>query len=131
MDFSVTAFVYTSAVASIMIGKCQFQGLATGFPRPRVLLKRERVILNTGAADLKHARRKGLNKHITVCRDSEETTNKDCPGSAPVMDEPVAAPCRVERSTCGTPIVSEHVGPEADSSATWFDESANTDCCDC
>ncbi len=71
-----------------------------------------------------------MNTRITLCRDILEPTSDDC-----IEDhegaEPLIAPCKLERNTCGLAAATEPVGAEAESSAIHQDEVAIECCCDC
>ncbi len=68
---------------------------------------------------------------ITLCREIEEPASADCIEDRKALDAPMVAPCKVERIKCDMPTADEHVGAEAESSATSRDEMTVQDCCDC
>ncbi len=68
---------------------------------------------------------------ITLCREIEEPASADCIEDQKALDVPLVAPCNVERIKCDLAAAAEHVGAEAESSATSRNEMAIRDCCDC
>jgi hypothetical protein len=76
-----------------------------------------------------------MDKLITLCRDVEGTAPVDCIEDHEGLDGPLIAPCKVmtdpyDRIYDRT-IEADHVGPEAESSATFQDMMRIRDCCDC
>ncbi len=72
-----------------------------------------------------------MNTRITLCRDIEEPTSTECIEDHEEIGEPLVAPCKVMKDICDLPQASEHVGAEAESSATYLGEMTVQDCCDC
>ncbi len=68
---------------------------------------------------------------ITLCRDIEGSTDTDCVEDHEGSDMSLIAPCKVERMKCDLSETAEHVGAEAESSATSRQEMVIQDCCDC
>ncbi len=75
--------------------------------------------------------RKKMSTLITLCRDIEESASADCIEDHEAVDAALIAPCTVRKDVCSLPAAGEHVGAEAESSATSRDEMAIQDCCDC
>ena len=66
---------------------------------------------------------------ITLCRDVEES-DTDCIEDHEGSDVTLAAPCKVVMEPCDKQSATEHVGPEAESSAVRSELIDDT-CCDC